>query len=186
MQPIDITVHIISMQQEAKIIELFKKDPLKGLKLVHELYAHKMMFLAKRYISDDQIAEEMVSDTFLTVFQKWHQYDENKGSAFLSWMSKICINRCLMELRKNKIFTEQISETHENIFFEIPDQFTYRHIVDTIQALGHPYNTIFFLHEADGFNHFEISEMLGIPVGSSKSYLHRAKKRLQKTLFDLV
>jgi len=174
------------MQQELKIISLFRQDSVLGLKKVHELYADKMMFIAKRYISDDQIAEEMVSDTFLTVFQKWQQYDENKGFAFLSWISKICINRCLMELRKKKIYAEQISDIHENIIFEISDQFSYQHIVDSIQSLGHPYNTVFFLHEVDGFNHYEISEMLGIPVGTSKSWLHRAKMRLRETLINLV
>jgi RNA polymerase sigma factor (sigma-70 family) len=186
LQPCIAKKHINHMQQELKIISLFRQDSVLGLKKVHELYADKMMFIAKRYISDDQIAEEMVSDTFLTVFQKWHQYDENKGTAFLSWISKICINRCLMELRKKKIYTEQISDIHENIIVEISDQFSYQHIVDSIQSLGHPYNTVFFLHEVDGFNHHEIGEMIGIPVGTSKSWLHRAKMRLRETLINLV
>lgn len=174
------------MQQDLIILSLFRQDSVLGLKKVHELYADKMMFIAKRYISFDHIAEEMVSDTFLTVFQKWQQYDENKGSAFLSWMSKICINRCLMELRKKKIYAEPISEIHENIHFDIPDQFSYRLIVEAVQALGHPYNTVFFLYEVDGFNHREIGQMLGIPVGTSKSLLHRAKMRLRETLINLV
>ena len=41
---------------------------------------------------------------------------------------------------------------------------------------------VFVLHDVEGFSHLEISEMIGIAVGTSKAHLHRARKLLRKAL----
>jgi len=51
-----------------------------------------------------------------------------------------------------------------------------------IQSLSPAYQTVFNLYAIDGYNHNEIAEMLGITVNTSKSNLHKARKRLQELL----
>ena len=58
----------------------------------------------------------------------------------------------------------------------------YDELIDMIQSLSPAYQTVFNLYAIDGYNHNEIAEMLGITVNTSKSNLHKARKRLQELL----
>jgi RNA polymerase sigma-70 factor (ECF subfamily) len=64
-------------------------------------------------------------------------------------------------------------------------QIRYRELVTLIIALPPPYRVVFNLYAIDGYSHLEISEMLNIPVGTSKSNLSRARLILQKNIKEL-
>ncbi len=159
---------------------LFLQNPTQGLKHAHNLYADKLLFLSMRYMNDSMEAEEVVSDTFMKVYEKIDAFDWQLGTSFYGWTSRICINICLMRLRKKGLKIESIDETHEDVHIDDDIDLDYDTIIKSIQSLGAPYSAIFFMYEIDGYTHQEISEILNIPIGTSKSYLHRAKKQLQK------
>ena len=64
------------------------------------------------------------------------------------------------------------------------DKISYDEIIKAIQQLSPAYRTILNLFVIDGFSHDEIAEKLGIASGTSKSNLFKAKKQLQKILFN--
>lgn len=168
------------MAYQNELERLFAHNPMQGLRHAHDLYADKLLYLSMRYLNNKMEAEEVVSDTFLKAYEKMDSFDWQLGTSFYGWMSKICINICLMRLRKKVFITSDLEDASHEVYVENQVDLDYDSIIKSIQVLGAPYSTIFFMYEIDGYSHQEISEVLEIPVGTSKSYLHRAKKQLQK------
>lgn len=107
--------------------------------------------------------------------------------AFESWIKRIVINECLAVLKKEKrfeIFNDQLTETYY-VDETIVENLTAEKIMEIIAALPTGYRTIFNLYEIEGYSHQEISEMLGIGLGTSKSQLSKAKVLLQKRIIEL-
>ena len=168
----------MSAQQELE--RLFRQNPSWGLKSAHEMYADKLYFLAMRYLNNTMEAEETVSDTYMKVYERIESFDWQLGTSFYGWISRICVNMCLMRLRKKGLKIIEIKDIQQDIVIEMQTSMDYDTIIQSVQSLGVPYSTIFFMYEIDGYSHHEISDILNIPVGTSKSYLHRAKKQLKK------
>ena len=176
-------MHIaINMISKEELIALFHKDPSLGLKKAHDLYADSLFILSFRYVQDRQVAEEMVSDTFLRLYTHWHYFDTNRESEFYPWLSKLCINFCLIWLRKKKCPNQPVDQLESTLSFQLEMASDYEFLIQTIHRLSYPSNIIFLLYEVDGYQQSEISDQLGIPVGTIKSYLHRAKGHLRNIL----
>ena len=79
----------------------------------------------------------------------------------------------------------------EPIVYQLPawtesalDHLSYEEIIRSIQYLSPAYRTVLNLFIIEGFSHDEISKELGISIGTSKSNLAKARKQLQKILFN--
>jgi len=70
-----------------------------------------------------------------------------------------------------------------NVSEDAIDHLSYEEIIRSIQELSPGYRTVLNLFIIDGLSHDEISEKLGISVGTSKSNLSKARRQLQKILF---
>jgi RNA polymerase sigma-70 factor (ECF subfamily) len=71
-------------------------------------------------------------------------------------------------------------QDRENILSHL----NYEDLIELVQKLSHAYRTVFNLFAIDGYNHEEISAMLQISVGTSKSNLFKARENLKKMLTD--
>lgn len=152
--------------------------------LVYKIYAPKVFGICKRYMKNKELAEEMTMNSFLTVFQKCNQYN-NQGS-FEGWILKISVNCCLMELRKNNIVFEEIDYhlTKQYDKNEIENQLEQQNIEKMLQILPDSARIIFNLFAIEGYKHKEIAEKLNISEGTSKSQLNYAKEKLKKVFFN--
>ena len=100
------------------------------------------------------------------------------------------VNQVLMHFRKRGVKLEHTSEEGDfTDVVETPLQSTRRiSIIDrlalekAIEQLPPGYRTVFTLHDIEGYEHEEISNMLDISVGTSKSQLHKARMRLRELL----
>ncbi len=167
---------------ETDLIKGCQKKDRRIQQEVYNTYGAKVLGICRRYMKDRERAEEMVMNTFLSVFQKINQY--NNGS-FEGWILKIAVNCCLMELRKKTNFNQEVSpdtiqlpvegNTLENIYHE--------DIEKMLSTLPEGARIIFNLYAIEGYKHKEIAEQLGISEGTSKSQLNYAKEKLKKTFF---
>ena len=57
---------------------------------------------------------------------------------------------------------------------------------DAIQKLAPGYQAVFILHDIAGYEHYEIGEILGCAIGTSKSQLHKARMKLRQLLKDRI
>ena len=165
----------------------------------HEIYSTlspKLLGICRRYIKDLASAEDIVQDAFIVAIQK--EKDLKNKNALNGWLSKIVINRAINHLKNNqKInFTsaanfEFIDETTEMNFIELDRKstllatdFSHDELLEAIDSLSENHKSVFNLYIIDEFSHFEISTLLNISIGTSKSSLSRARKNIQQFLFD--
>lgn len=151
--------------------------------LVYKTYGPKVFGICKRYLKNRELAEEITMNSFLTVFQKCCQFN-NQGS-FEGWILKIAVNCCLMELRKNNLQFDDAA--HDKLITtsinEIESQIENEDIEKMLEILPDSARIIFNLYAIEGYKHKEIAEKLNISDGTSKSQLNYAREKLKEVYF---
>ena len=151
------------------------------------LYSDFLYAICCRYMQNRNTAKDQLQISLLKILKNIDQYNSEKGK-LESWMSRITINTCLTDLRKNRINIVSIDDaslSSAEIPPEVIDQLKTKDLIELIQSLPDIYREIFNLVEIDGFSHHEIAEMLNIKVSSSRARLSRAKEMLRNKLIPL-
>ncbi len=151
---------------------------------------------------DEDHANDLVQETFLRAYRSWHLFDP--GTNCRSWLFTICKNTHL-RIREAAQVRREIPEAELDIDIEslavddvhsharglgrsgsLFDQVIDERVVDAIDALPDEYRDVLVLSDLGDLNYGEISEVLGIPIGTVKSRLFRARHRLQDRLINHV
>ena len=170
---------------EAQLVKALRKQDPKAQRQVYEKYSPRMLGLCFRYIGDEMVAEDVMIEGFLRVFNKIDQFGE-EGS-FEGWIRRIMVNEALGQIRKQKRIPEDaMSDEAENIpDFAYADQnLNTEELLSLIAELPAGYRTVFNLYAIEGYAHSEIAELMGISESTSKSQLHRARALLQKMVSE--
>jgi RNA polymerase sigma factor (sigma-70 family) len=160
-----------------------KKKDRKCQKGLYQIFYSYAMRMCIRYANDKEEAIELVNDGFMRVFININRYEDTRP--FKSWLSTIMINTSIDHYRKQikRIEMEELNarydiEDRESILSHIH----YEDLINLVQKLSVAYRTVFNLFAIDGYTHEEISSMLCISVGTSKSNLFKAREQLKKML----
>jgi len=140
-----------------------------------------MFGLCLQYSDNYDDAKDILQEGFIKVFQKLGQFD-HRGS-FEGWIRRIMINTALEKYRSDlHLFpiTEREMKKEEQTYEGTLERLTAGDLVRLVQELSPRYRMVFNLYAIEGYTHKEISEMLGITVGTSKSNLARARGILQE------
>jgi RNA polymerase sigma-70 factor (ECF subfamily) len=143
-----------------------------------------MYSVSLRIINDDMEAEDVMQEAFLSAFKKIDTY---KGEvSFGAWLKKIVINRSLDYLKKRKVQFEEINDRTTQIkdYQMETKEVDVQTIKKAIQALPDGYRVVLSLYLLEGYDHDEISQILGISNSSSRTQLLRAKNKLKTILRD--
>ena len=166
--------------------QLIKKCKLQDRKAQEELYRQysgKFFLLCLKYSSDRQQAQDTLQDGFLKIFENLDQFS-GKGS-FEGWMTRIMINTAMKKYRSRTVYLsvdEDLIEDTEDNFEVDEEQVELSELIRFIQELPERYRHVFNLYVMEGFSHQEISVMLKISTGTSKSNLARARLKLQESV----
>jgi len=165
-------------QEETKIIKLAVENNRQAQQQIYSKFSSKMLSVCRQYIKDIQLAEDVMITAFMKVFTNLKNF-EHKGS-FEGWIRRIMVNECISYLRvQKKVKFAEDEFFVEESFNEIDSQFTVEQIQYLIDALPDGYKMVFNLYAIEGYKHNEITKMLGINEGTSKSQLSHARKMLQ-------
>lgn len=155
---------------------------------LYHLHNRRVFSLCLRMLGSSTQAEDLTQEVFLQVFRKLGSF--RGDSQFTTWLHRLTVNQVLMHFRKRGVKLEHTSE--EGDFTNVTDtplQSTRRaSLVDRIaleKAIGElppGYRTVFILHDVEGYEHEEISGLLKVSIGTSKSQLHKARMRLRDLL----
>ena len=158
-----------------------------AFELLLDRYQHKAFRLAYSMLGDEASAEEMAQDAFLQI---WKALPSYRGEASLStWIYAITRNRCLTwrkrlhERRAASIEEPGVRAAVESTLaskreggHSPPDA------VALLAQLSPPYREALRLFYLEEKSYEEVSAMLGLPLGTVKTYLHRARKQLAGSL----
>ena len=149
-------------------------------KELYELFAKSMLGVCYRYTKSIQEAEDILQEGFVRVFRNLRQY-ANKGEMG-AWIRKIMVNSALNFLKLNRKYRDQMFFTEEFLHPVSGDDPVVRlqakELADLIRQLPAGYQAIFNLVAVEGYSHVEISKMLGISEGASRSQYARARALL--------
>ena len=171
------------MSLEQLITNCINQDA-KAQSQLYKQYASKLFTLCLKYSRNYAEAEDNLHDAFITVFSKIDQYN-NKGS-FEGWLKRIAINTSLQRYRDNAgVFDIVNEERIEDVKVDINDSdVSIDFLLGIIQELPDRYRLVFNLYVLDGYSHVEISELINISTGTSKSTLARARMILKEKIED--
>lgn len=165
------------------IIERCQSKDQAAYKQVYQAYAPYVYAIVKNYFPNQEEQKDMLQEVFSQIFLSIHRYDPAKG-AFKSWISKITVNQCAMQLRKRSrlriVFSIEEVEavTTDSIStLEVLDRATLEQL---LSSMPEGYRTVFLLSVVDGYSHKEISALLAIKVQTSRSQLARAIKWIKQ------
>jgi RNA polymerase sigma-70 factor (ECF subfamily) len=150
---------------------------------IYKLYADVLFGISLKYSRNYQDAEDTLQDSFLIIFDKIKQYN-NKGS-FEGWLKRIIINTALQKYRKKNHLQliKEVPDTEEVVEVDFEDtHLDIGFLLKLVQELPDKYRLVFNLYVLDSYSHREISKMLNISEGTSKSNLSRARKKLKEKL----
>ncbi|MBN2174060.1 MAG: RNA polymerase sigma factor [Bacteroidales bacterium] len=171
-------------KSEAEIIEGCRKNNRTAQKNLYDKYCTAMYSTAYRICGDYEQANDILQDGFVQVFRDIRKF---RGESTLGrWIKTIMVRTALRKIRNQKIFTSLDDVNHENFAIEIPGPLSGEYLEQAILSLPDGFRTVFLLIEVEGYLHKEVSSMLQISEGTSKSQLFHAKKRLQMIINKLL
>lgn len=169
---------------DIQLIEQCKNKNPKAQKELYRVLAPKLYGICLKYCKCKSTAEDLYQEAFVSIFTKISQF-KNKGS-FEGWAKRITINTALQHFRNQKfheLIIEENITTDDDENFEINEtNLNLDYLLSIIQELPNQYRLVFNLYVLDGYSHNEITELLNISLGTSKSNLSRAKQLLRKKI----
>ncbi len=150
---------------------------------LYRLYSRAMYNTALRMVQHPQDAEDLLQSIFVEVFTKMDtfRYESSIGA----WIKRITVNKCINFLKSRRLAFSELtpgidrSETHEP---EPESPYSVDTINRAISDLPDGYRVVFSLYAVEGYDHEEISQILGITEATSKSQYSRAKAKLRDSL----
>lgn len=163
------------------LIKKCKNRDVKSQSEIYHLFAGKLFALCLKYSKTREEAEDNLQEAFITIFKKIDQF-KSKGS-FEGWMKRIVINTALQTYRQKNILNLVEENYPEEVEIEINEEdISLEFLLKIIQELPERYRMVFNLYVLDGYSHKEISSLLGIAEGTSKSNLSRARLILKEKI----
>lgn len=150
--------------------------------LYKKLYGFALK-ICLRYAANRSDASEVLNEGFFKVFTNMEKYD--KSWPFKSWLSKIMYNTSIDYYRANLRWSQMTNLDKSDFMVNeatIEHKLGYEDLLAIIQQLPPAYRIIFNLYAIDGYSHEEIAEMVGISASTSRSNLHKARRKLQQML----
>ena len=167
-----------------QIIADCKKNHPKAQEQLYKLFAKKFFGVCLKYSRNFDDAQDNLQDGFIIIFKKIEQFS-GKGS-FEGWAKRILINNALLRFKDIR-FLEILDDNIADVELEIDDDnISLDYLLQIIQELPDQYRLVFSLYVLDGYSHKEISEMLKISTGTTKSNLYRARLILKEKIEKLT
>jgi RNA polymerase sigma-70 factor (ECF subfamily) len=169
-----------------------QEQPL-DIEAVYCKYHRRVFSWCLRMVRNTEDAEDLTQDAFIHVMHKLHTF---RGEASLStWLYRVVTNTVLMRMRRKRLPQTSLDEIPEGSEGAGTPHYELKSNDRTLGAviarvdlervfdqLPSGFRTAFFLHDREDYSHREIGELMGWSIGTSKSQLHKARRRVRQLL----
>lgn len=169
------------------VIELCMKGDVRAQYQLYSLYSKAMYNICMRMTNQVEEAEDLLQESFSYAFSKLGSF--RFESSFGAWLKRIVVNTCINHLKKRKVdlvYTEQHNDpapTEDYVDYE-EIRFKVDGVMKAMEKLPEGYRVVFSLYLLEGYDHKEISEIMGISESTSKSQFLRAKQKIKEILMS--
>lgn len=167
-----------------QLVSEAKSGSMAAQKALFDRLSGAYLVVCRRYVKHEADAEERMLDGFYKFFKEIRHFRYESDEALYTFINRIMVNECLMQLRKKRVFNivAEPSENDAKLDEDGLDRLSALEIQNLILQLPAGSRTVFNLYAIEGKTHGEIAKLLGISRGTSKSQLAKAKGHLQKSL----
>jgi RNA polymerase sigma factor (sigma-70 family) len=167
------------------VIESCMKGDVRAQYQLYSLYSRAMYNICLRMTAQREEAEDMLQESFSYAFSKLGSF--RFESSFGAWLKRIVVNTCINHLKKRKVdlvYTESYNDPlPEDDYVDYAEiKFRVDSVMKAMEMLPQGYRVVFSLYLLEGYDHAEISEILGITESTSKSQFLRAKQKIKEIL----
>lgn len=169
-------------------VQLAATGDMAAFEEVYRTYHRRVYAQCLRMTRSVAEAEDLTQEVFIQLYRKLKTF--RGESLFTTWLHRLTTNAVLMHFRKIAARPEQTAQDAEtlNSFAGGTQNHNSNSLIDRIALdealaqLSPGYRAVFILHDMEGYEHHQISKILGCAVGTSKSQLHKARMKLRRLL----
>jgi len=163
-----------------------KMDPI-ARKVLYDKYSSQMYSVCMRYTNSKDDANDIFQQSFYSVYKNLKQI--RNPEALSGWVKRIFVNTALEIAKKNARYDdldniESVVDSSQN-WNDALQNLSIDELTELIQELPGGTKMVFNLYAIEGYSHKEIAEQLKISVGTSKSQLFDARKKLKKAVINM-
>ena len=172
---------------EEELVALLRSRNEAAFSYLYDNYAAAINGVITRMVEDAQLAEDILQEAFIRIWNNFAQYDNSKGRLF-TWMINITRNLTIDTLRSKGYKKQQKISQDENSVSSYQDRSFSSDRFDTIglrkqlQYLKPDQKAVIDLAYFNGYTQDEISKEMGIPLGTVKTRMRTAIMELRKLL----
>lgn len=159
-----------------------------GMEILYDNYASALFGIIHRIIQNDEIAEDVLQESFLKIWNNFEMYDPAKGRLF-TWMLNIARNMAIdmvrskefIQKQKNRGLSDSVSSADfQDLSAYNPETIGLREMVRKLEP---EYKQIIDLLFFGGYTQSEAAEKLNLPLGTVKT---RSRAAIQKLRYNFV
>lgn len=185
----------VYIEKNTELVEACKLGNRAAQYKLYGLYVKSMYNVCFRILNHRGEAEDVLQEAFIDAFSKIGSFRQE--ASFGVWLKQIVVNKAISSLRKKKMdfvdfegeayrlenegFSESLSEPDESSC-----DYRVEAITKGVEMLPEGYRVVLSLYLFEGYDHEEISHVLGISVSTSRTQYMRGKKRLMRILEEIM
>ena len=157
-----------------------QKQDRRAQKELFYRYSKQMMYVAYRYTTDHDTAQESVQESFIRIFKGIKSLQGRDEATLLSWMRKITARESLRIVKKSRRIS--YAEEVDTVGHQSPgvyDKMQSDEVLELLSTMPEGYRTVIQLYAIEGYTHEEIAALLNISVSTSRSQLTRARRMIK-------
>ncbi|MFB0524852.1 MAG: sigma-70 family RNA polymerase sigma factor [Phycisphaerae bacterium] len=175
------------MIKETDVIHQVLNGDVDSFRLLVQRYQRPVISMIKNIINDQHMCEDVAQDVFLTAYKKLDSFDPARSN-FSTWLFTIAKNKSLNVLKKKRALSmSQLPEKTDsrNPSDELGEKELFDELDRILQTLPVRQKTAFVLAEFEKLPYAEIAQIEGVRIGTIKSRINRAKRKLSSALENL-
>lgn len=185
----------VYIEKNTALVEACKHGNRAAQYKLYGLYSKSMFNVCYRIVNHHGEAEDVLQEAFIDAFAKIGAFRQE--ASFGSWLKQIVVNKAINSLRKKKLELVDIenesyrlaNENYSESMSEFEDggcDYRVEAITKGVEMLPEGYRVVLSLYLFEGYDHEEISEVLGISVSTSRTQYMRGKQRLNEILKKIL
>ena len=168
------------MHNDRDIIKRLQAKDDQALSILYDKYSGALYSIILKMIKDEDIAQDLLQETFITIWAKSHQYNIEKGR-FYTWAYRIARNKVLNFVRKDdKLIQKDDFSVYKVEEEPTVEEYLFVKLKGAISQLETHHQNAITLVYFNGLTHREAHEVMGVPLGTFKSYIKQALKHLKQ------
>lgn len=174
----------ISLTEEELVQALRNREKV-AIEALYDMYSSSLMGVISRIVLDEAIAEDVLQETFIKIWNSFQSYSAEKGRLF-TWMVNIARNMSIDKVRSKDFKNQSKNQELENNVTLIDEQVNTVYkpelmgVKDLVEKLKPEQKVILDLVYFKGYTHVEAAEELKVPLGTVKTRLRTAIIELRK------